>query len=124
MSAADGGAAAPPDTTLDRLLRILGPFDADHRELTVAALVRRAALPLPTAYRWVDRLSQAELLERDADGRIRPGLRLWEIASRAAPATSLSLVLLAFAPPGDAARFVERRSRVQEDGEPRLRASA
>lgn len=64
MSAADGGAAAPPDTTLDRLLRILAAFDADHRELTVAALARRAALPLPTAYRWVDRLSQAELPAR------------------------------------------------------------
>lgn len=87
---------AAADTSLDRLVRILGAFDAATPELTVAGLARRAALPLPTAYRWVDRLVRAELLERREGGTVRPGLRLWEMASRGAPSTSLSHAAMPF----------------------------
>ncbi|RBO86706.1 IclR family transcriptional regulator [Micrococcus sp. KT16] len=151
---------------MDRLIRVRFAFDAERPVLTVAALARRTELPLATAYRWVDRLVRAELLQKDEDGVVRPGLRLWEMASRSAPSmslartampflldvqavlhqhtqlavldaegvlvlerlsareavanqatvagrlppfsTSLGLVLLAFAPPGEAERFVER----------------
>lgn len=84
------------DTTLDRLVRILESFDAETPQLTVAALARRARLPLPTAYRWVERLVRADLLERDADGSVRPGLRLWEMVSRSAPSTSLTRAAMPF----------------------------
>ena len=91
------GPGAPPgpgpgpagDSTLDRLIRILGAFDADRPTLPVAALARRAALPLPTAYRWVDRLTASGLLERHPDSTVGPGLRLWELVARSAPTTTL-----------------------------------
>ncbi|MFB9073285.1 IclR family transcriptional regulator [Citricoccus parietis] len=76
------------DSTLDRLIRILGAFDAERSTLSIAALARRAAIPLPTAYRWVDRLTAAGLLERSG-GDVRPGMKLWELASRSSPGTSL-----------------------------------
>lgn len=81
--------AGPPDTALDRLIRILGAFDTDRPTLSVSALSRRAAIPLPTTYRWVDRLTAAGLLERAEGGAVGPGMRLWELASRSAPGTSL-----------------------------------
>lgn len=87
MSSTSGTPAS--DTTLDRLIRILGAFEADRPVLTVAALARRASLPLPTAYRWVERLVTAGLLKRHDDGSVGPGLRLWELAARSAPTTSL-----------------------------------
>lgn len=90
------GAAPGPDTTLDRLIRILSAFDAARPALTVAELAQRAALPLPTAYRWVDRLVRAELLQRDPDGRVQPGLRLWELASRSAPTMPLARAAMPF----------------------------
>lgn len=85
----DSAAGKSTDTTLDRLIRILGAFDADRPTLTVSALSRRAAIPLPTAYRWVERLTGAGLLERAEGGAVGPGMRLWELASRSAPGTSL-----------------------------------
>lgn len=82
-------AETPRDSTLDRLIRILGAFDADRPTLSVAALARRSDIPLPTAYRWVDRLVSAGLLERGEGGAVGPGMRLWELASRSSPGTSL-----------------------------------
>ena len=82
--------------TLDRLIRILSAFDADRPAMTVAVLARRADLPLPTAYRWVERLARAELLQKDDDGLVRPGLRLWEMASRSAPSMSLARTAMPF----------------------------
>lgn len=86
---AEGGGRQATDTTLDRLIRILGAFDADRQTLSVSALARRAAIPLPSAYRWVDRLAAAGLLERTEDGSVGLGMRLWELASRSSPGTSL-----------------------------------
>lgn len=86
---------APVDSTLDRLIRILEAFDADRPDLSVAELAERAALPTATAYRWAERLVQAGLLERRA-GRLRPGLRLWELASRSAPSVPLRQAAMPF----------------------------
>ncbi|GAA1124512.1 IclR family transcriptional regulator [Citricoccus alkalitolerans] len=79
----------PKETTLDRLIRILGAFDTDRPTLSISALARRAAIPLPSAYRWVDRLTAAGLLERAPGGAVGPGMKLWELAARSAPGTSL-----------------------------------
>ncbi|MFC7401298.1 IclR family transcriptional regulator [Citricoccus sp. GCM10030269] len=89
-------AAQPQDTTLDRLIRILGAFDAGRPTLSVAALARRADIPLPTAYRWVERLTTAGLLRRGEGGVVGPGLKLWELASRSAPSTSLRQAAMPF----------------------------
>jgi DNA-binding IclR family transcriptional regulator len=89
MSEHAPGKTTSGDSTLDRLIRILGAFDADRPTLSISALARRASIPLPTAYRWVDRLTVAGLLERGAGGAVRPGMKLWELASRSAPGTSL-----------------------------------
>lgn len=77
------------DTTLDRLIRILEAFDVHQPHLTVAELAERAELPLATAYRWVDRLHAADLLHRHHDGTVSPGLKLWELAARSSPTSSL-----------------------------------
>jgi DNA-binding IclR family transcriptional regulator len=71
------------------LIRILGAFDADRPTLSIAALARRSEIPLPTVYRWVDRLTAAGLLERGEGGAVGPGMKLWELASRSSPGTSL-----------------------------------
>jgi DNA-binding IclR family transcriptional regulator len=89
MSEHAPGKTPSGDSTLDRLIRILGAFDADRPTLSISALARRASIPLPTAYRWVDRLTVAGLLERGSGGAVRPGMKLWELASRSAPGTSL-----------------------------------
>ena len=81
---------------MDRLIRVRFAFDAERPVLTVAALARRTELPLATAYRWVDRLVRAELLQKDEDGVVRPGLRLWEMASRSAPSMSLARTAMPF----------------------------
>ncbi|MGC5614771.1 IclR family transcriptional regulator [Georgenia sp. Z1491] len=93
---AAGGGRPAGDTTLDRLIRILDAFDAGRTTLTVAALARRAAIPLPTAYRWVERLTAAGLLERGTGGAVGPGMKLWELASRSAPSTSLRNAAMPF----------------------------
>lgn len=96
--AASPGSPGVPgsDTTLDRLIRILGAFDADRPLLSVAALARRAQLPVPTTYRWVERLVASGLLRRQHDGVVGPGLRLWELAARSAPTTSLQQAAMPF----------------------------
>ena len=67
------------DNLLSRAVRILEAFDADHPTLQVAAVARRAELPLPTTYRLVGELVRLGLLERGADvywaGAVRRLLR-------------------------------------------------
>ena len=81
---------------LDRLVRILDAFDAQNPTLTVNALARRADVPQATAYRLADDLVSHGLLARDADRRIRLGVRLWELANRSAATHDLRRVALPF----------------------------
>lgn len=85
-----------PDGTLERLIRILSAFEASQPRLTVTALAARAEIPVPTTYRWVVRLVDAGLLRRHDDSTIGPGLKLWELAARSAPTSSLSSVAMPF----------------------------
>lgn len=66
-----------------RVLRLLAAFTPESPELTLSQLSRRAELPLSTAHRIVDELLRWGALERDADGRYRIGLRLWELGALA-----------------------------------------
>ncbi|UYQ78008.1 IclR family transcriptional regulator [Glutamicibacter sp. JL.03c] len=84
------------DSMLDRLVRILDAFDAHNPQLTVSALSRRADVPLATAYRLVESLVAHDLLSRDAEGQVRLGLRLWELANRSASTLGLRQAALPF----------------------------
>ncbi|WP_372697393.1 IclR family transcriptional regulator [Arthrobacter sp. JSM 101049] len=84
------------DSMLDRFVRILDAFDADHPALTVTALARRAAVPRATAYRLVEELVSHGLLARNDDGETRLGLRLWELSNRASMTRDLRLVALPY----------------------------
>lgn len=66
-----------------RVLRLLAAFTPESAELTLSELSRRADLPLSTAHRIVDELLRWGAVERDAEGRYRVGLRLWEIGALA-----------------------------------------
>jgi len=77
------------DTMVERIVRILGAFDAEHTQLSAAELARRAELPTSSAYRITAELADAGLLERDAGGRLRIGMRLWELTTRGSRALAL-----------------------------------
>lgn len=88
--------ASSSESTLERLIRILESFDTGRTSLSVAALSRRARLPTPTAYRWVERLVDTGLLQRNDDGTVSPGMRLWELGARSAPSMTLRDVAMPF----------------------------
>jgi DNA-binding IclR family transcriptional regulator len=72
-----------------RVLDVLAAFSAHHPALTLSELSRRAGLPLTTTHRIVGELTTWGALERDAEGRYRVGVRLWEIAALAPRAVGL-----------------------------------
>jgi DNA-binding IclR family transcriptional regulator len=77
------------ESVLERAVRILEVFDADTVAVPLSDIAERADLPLTTASRIVDELICHGLLRRDANRRIRVGVRLWELASRASPTRGL-----------------------------------
>ena len=78
-------------------MRLLECFDARSSELSVTDLSRRADLPLSTTSRMVAELCRHGLLARSEDGRkVRIGVRLWELGSRAAPTRGLREAALPF----------------------------
>jgi DNA-binding IclR family transcriptional regulator len=68
---------------IGRALRILGAFSAQRPHLSLSELARRSGLPVSTVHRMLGDLLVWGALERDAQGRYRIGLRLWEVASLA-----------------------------------------
>ncbi|MGO2748021.1 IclR family transcriptional regulator [Microbacterium sp.] len=77
------------DSMTDRIVRVLETFSDDRTMQTATEIAGRAELPLSTAHRIVGDLVAAGLLERDEDGRIRLGMRLWELALRGSSALRL-----------------------------------
>ncbi|SEU03553.1 IclR family transcriptional regulator [Nonomuraea wenchangensis] len=78
-----GGSREPGRTVTSKVLALLGAFDAAHPKLTLTELARRAGVPLSTAHRLVAELEEWQALARDPDGRLRVGLRLWELGQLA-----------------------------------------
>jgi DNA-binding IclR family transcriptional regulator len=77
------GADSPAGLSgLDRAAAILGAFDEAHRELTLAALVRRCGLPRSTTHRTADRMLRLGWLDKPGE-RYRIGHRLFEISGLA-----------------------------------------
>ena len=77
------------DSVIDRLVRVLATFDAEHTAQTPSDISRRAGLPASTGHRLVGELVGSGLLERDDEGRARVGMRLWELATRGSLALGL-----------------------------------
>ncbi|GGO80579.1 IclR family transcriptional regulator [Nonomuraea cavernae] len=65
------------------MLAILGAFDAAHPQLSLTELAGRAGMPLSTAHRLVAELERWQALSRTPDGRLRIGMRLWELGQLA-----------------------------------------
>lgn len=84
------------DSLLDRLVRILGAFDAAVPSMTVGVLATRADVPPATAYRLVDQLVAHDFLRKDSSGSVRLGLGLWELASRGSAALTLREAAMPF----------------------------
>lgn len=78
------------DSALGRFVRILAAFDPQHPALTTTQLAARAGLPASTAYRLVGDMLAYDLLEKDADGRLRIGVGMWELANRTSEAVALA----------------------------------
>jgi DNA-binding IclR family transcriptional regulator len=84
------------DSMVERIVRVLEAFDPDTVSLTIGELADRANLPRSTASRLVEQLVEHGLLRRDASRRIRVGVRMWELASRASPALALREAAMPF----------------------------
>ena len=84
------------DSIISRVVRILSCFDRGAPALSLGSLARRSGLPLTTTHRLVEELLRHGLLERDPAGDLRPGLRMWELASRASRALTLREACLPF----------------------------
>lgn len=80
---------ATGESMLRRAVRIIDALDNDEPALTVSELAREAGLHVATASRLIAEMVSLGLLVRGEDGRIRVGLRMWELGSRASPATTL-----------------------------------
>ena len=77
------------ESMVERVVRILGAFDRGHTDLSASEVARRAGLPMSSAHRIVGDLLRTGLLERDLEGRVRIGMRLWELTTRGSRALAL-----------------------------------
>lgn len=77
------------ESVLSRVVRIFEAFTADETALSVSEIAQRARLHQATASRLIAQLEAHGLLARQADRRIRVGVRMWELALRASPALTL-----------------------------------
>lgn len=122
-----GSTSIPPaaaDSVTWRSLEVLGAFDAEHAQLTLSDLARRAGLPLATTHRLAAELVRWGALEKEGS-RFVIGQRLWQIgrlapvqqdlAELAAPYMQDVLfvtqnVVNLFIPDGDSVLLLERIS--------------
>ncbi|MEV0236345.1 IclR family transcriptional regulator [Nonomuraea sp. NPDC050786] len=80
-----GGSRDPGRSVTSKVLAVLGAFDPAHPQLTLTEVARRSGLPLSTAHRLVAELEGRQALSRAPDGRLRIGMRLWELGQLAPP---------------------------------------
>lgn len=82
------------ETMTTRVVRVLETFTSERTVQSAAEIGRRANLASSTAHRIVAELIDAGLLDRDEDGGIRLGMRLWELAQRGSDALRLRTAAL------------------------------
>jgi DNA-binding IclR family transcriptional regulator len=80
---------ATGESVLSRGVRVVEAFDAVHPELSVSDIAARTGLHIATASRLAEELVKLGWLARGSQRRLRLGVRLWEVATRAAPTLSL-----------------------------------
>jgi DNA-binding IclR family transcriptional regulator len=80
---------ATGESSLARAVRILESFTADAPQLTLTEVARRSGLHVATASRLAGQLVEHGLLARGPGRELSVGMRLWELASRAAPTRTL-----------------------------------
>lgn len=83
------------DSAVARVSAVLGAFDAQHPELRVLEISRRAALPKATTSRLVKELVEHGFLERDGS-RLHIGTRLFELGELASRHRNLRSVALPY----------------------------
>lgn len=83
-------------TRVGRAFTVLEAFTPASPALSLSEIARRTGLPLTTTHRLLADLTAEGALEREADGRYRIGLRLWEIASLAPRGVPLREAALPF----------------------------
>jgi DNA-binding IclR family transcriptional regulator len=88
-------APAAPTAGLDRAAAIFDAFDEVHRELTLAALVRRSGLPRSTVHRTAERMIKLGWLDKPVD-RYRVGTRIFELSGLVAVRRELREAALPF----------------------------
>ncbi|MFI6875139.1 IclR family transcriptional regulator [Streptomyces sp. NPDC050400] len=88
--------ASSGESVLTRAVRILEAFDQTDPVLGVSEIARRTGLHVATASRLVAELVAHDLLVREPDRRVRVGMRLWELGTRASPALRLRVVAMPF----------------------------
>ncbi|GER22838.1 IclR family transcriptional regulator [Zafaria cholistanensis] len=74
---------------LSRAVRIVEAFGPGDTALSITEIARRSGLHIATASRLVEELCGFGWLQRDEDRKVRIGVRMWEVASRASPTLSL-----------------------------------
>ncbi|NKQ52750.1 IclR family transcriptional regulator [Amycolatopsis sp. K13G38] len=79
-----------------RIARVLEVFGTDERVVSVSEVARRADLHVATASRLIEQLVSVGWLQRDEDRKVRVGVRLWEVASRASPTLPLREAAMPF----------------------------
>ena len=84
------------ESVLARAVRIFEAFTPEESALTVSEISRRTGLHVATASRLVAELVSYGFLTRDDDRRVRIGMRLWELATRASPSLSLRNAAMPF----------------------------
>ena len=84
------------EPVLARAVRILSVFEPGRPELGVAEIARASGLHVATASRLVGQLVEQGLLTRTGSGRLRIGMRLWELGQRASPTLTLRAAALPF----------------------------
>ncbi|MDR7304051.1 IclR family transcriptional regulator [Haloactinomyces albus] len=89
-------AGSSGESVLSRVVRIIESFGSEAPALRVSEIARRADLHIATASRLVEELVGYGWLQRDDDRRVRIGVRMWELASRASPTLSLREAAMPF----------------------------
>ena len=84
------------ESVISRVVRVFETFGPDTPALRVSDVAWRAGLHVATASRLIDELVGHGWLRRDPDRRVRVGVRLWELASRASPTLGLREAAMPF----------------------------
>lgn len=88
--------SASGDSVVDRVVRLISAFPEGTGSLQLSELAHRAGLPLTTAHRLVRQLAGHGLVEAEATGNVRLGLRLWELVNRNSPTLALRQAAVPF----------------------------